>query len=298
MKQKITINSCIELSNNQLYILGTNEKKEIEGFYADKNMIPDYYLMRKGDNLIIEYDKKEEEGRTITSIEKWRISNMKERLIKIIDECITEQQKKVSELNAFLGKYELSEAGIKKAREKMVEELKQYIVGKVNEINRLFGEKIKQLDDEEQKEIERKNNSLEFQQIMHKKAGVLKLFDCAKLEGHVLKDYLKEFQNYPVAVELFRKVCINKENYATVIEHLPGDTRGERQDRMRNSQADTTACLEGLVKFDVRGNNTQIAMVKSCKSYIEHQAEDFSIPSEIVWGSMNNSNVQNKNTNS
>ena len=81
MKQKITINSCTELSNNRFYIIGTNEKKEIECFYGDKNTIPDYYLMRKGDNLIIEYDKKEEEGRTITSIEKWRISNMKERLI-------------------------------------------------------------------------------------------------------------------------------------------------------------------------------------------------------------------------
>jgi len=292
MKQKITINSCAELSNNRFYIIGTNEKKEIECFYGDKNTIPDYYLMCKGDNLIVEYDKKEKEGRTITSIEKWRISNMNERLVKIIDECIAEQQKKIRELNAFLGKYELSESGIKNAREKMAGELKKYIVGKIAEIHRLFDEKIKQLDDEEQREIEKRNNSLEFQQIMHKKASVLKLFDCAKLEGHLLKDYLKEFQNYPVAVELFRNVCINKDNYAAVIEHLPGDTRGERQNRMRNSQADTTACLEGLIEFDARGNNTQIAMLESCKSYIEHQAEDFSIPSEAVWSLMNNANVQ------
>jgi len=293
MKENIIIFSCTDLGNDRLHIVGKNEKKEIECFYTDKNMIPDYYLVCKGDKLIIEFDEKERGVKTIKGVEKWRISKMNERLIKIIDECIAERQKKISELNAFLGKYELSEAGIKNAREKMAEELKKYISGKVTEIQRLFEEKIKQLDDEEQREIEKKNNSLEFQQIMHKKAGILKLFDCAKIEGHVLENYLKEFQNYPVAVELFRSICINKENYAAVIEHLPGDTRGERQDRMKKSKADVTACLEGLVEFETRGNNSQIAMIESCKSYIEHQAEDFSIPSEVVWGSMNNANVQN-----
>ena len=64
-----------------------------------------------------EYDKKDKGIQTIINVEKW-ISNMKERLIKIIDECIAEQQKKIRELNAFLGKYELSESGIKNAREK------------------------------------------------------------------------------------------------------------------------------------------------------------------------------------
>ena len=155
------------------------------------------------------------------------------------------------------------------------------------------------MDEEERNEVEKKNNSLQFQQIMHEKAGVLKLLDCSKIEGHVLADYLKEFQNYPVAVELFRSCCVDKKNYAAVIGCLPDDTRGERQDRMRKTQVDTTVCLEGLVEFDTRGSNTQIAIVENCKDYINHQAEDFSIQSEIVWGSMNNSNVQNvKNTNS
>ena len=174
----------------------------------------------------------------------------------------------------------------------MAEGFKKYISGKVAEIQRLFDKKIKQLDDEEQREIEKKNNSLEFQQIMHKKAAILKLFDCAKIEGYVLEDYLKEFQNYPVAVELFRNICINKENCAAVIEHLPGDNRGERQNRMRKSKADTAACLEGLIEFETRGSISQIAMIESCKNYIKNQTEDFSIPSETVWSSMNNLNVQ------
>ena len=293
MKENIKIYSWQDLSNDRLHIVGTTEKNEIECFYTDKSMIPDYYLLRKGDNLIIEYDKKEKGVQTIISVEKWRISNMKERLIKIIDECIAEQQKRVSELNAFLGKYELSESGIKNAREKVAEEFKKYIAGKVAEIHRLFEEKIKQLDEEERSDVEKKNNSLQFQQIMHEKAGVLKLLDCSKIEGHVLADYLKEFQNYPVAVELFRSCCVDKTNYATVIGCLPEDTRGERQDRMRKAQADTTACLEGLAKFDTRGNNTQLAMIENCKEYIKHQAEDFSIPSETVWGTMKSSKVQN-----
>lgn len=64
------------------------------------------------------------------------------------------------------------------------------------------------MDEEERNEVEKKNNSLQFQQIMHEKAGVLKLLDCSKIEGHVLADYLKEFQNYPVAVELFRAAAL------------------------------------------------------------------------------------------
>lgn len=71
---------------------------------------------------------------------------------------------------------------------------------------------MKQLDEEERNEVEKKNNSLQFQQIMHEKAGVLKLLDCSKIEGHVLADYLKEFQNYPVAMELFRSCCVDKKN--------------------------------------------------------------------------------------
>lgn len=292
MKENIKIFSCTDLGNDRLHIVGTTEKNEIECFYTDKSMIPDYYLLRKGDNLIIEYDKKDKGVQTIINVEKWRISNMKERLIKIIDECIAERQKRVSELNAFLGKYELSESGIKNAREKVAEEFKKYIAGKVAEIDRLFEEKIKQLDEEERSDVEKKNNSLQFQQIMHEKAGVLKLLDCSKIEGHVLADYLKEFQNYPVAVELFRSCCVDKTNYATVIGCLPEDTRGERQDRMRKAQADTTACLEGLAKFDTRGNNTQLAMIENCKDYIKHQAEDFSMPSESVWSAVKNSKTQ------
>lgn len=293
MKENIKISSCTELGSDRIHIVGTTEKNEIECFYADKSMIPDYYLICKGDNLIIEYDKKERGIQTIISVEKWRITNMKERLIRIIDECIAEQQKRVSELNAFLDKYELSESGIKNACEKNVEEFKKYITGKNAEIHQLFEEKIRQLDDEERNDIEKKNNSLEFQQIMHEKARVLKMLDCSKIEGHVLTNYLKEFKDYPVAVELFRSCLVDKTNYASIFGCIPEDTRGERQDRMRKAQADITASLEGLVKFDTRGSITQIAMVDSCKDYISHQAEDFSIPREAVFSAMKRSKGQN-----
>lgn len=56
---------------------------------------------------------------------------MKERLIKIIDECIAEQQKKIRELNAFLGKYELSESGIKNAREMLSSKLNDAPFGRL-----------------------------------------------------------------------------------------------------------------------------------------------------------------------
>ena len=293
MKENIKISSCTESGSDRIHIVGTTEKNEIECFYADKSMIPDYYLICKGDNLIIEYDKKERGVQTIISVEKWRITNMKERLIRIIEECIAEQQKTVRELNAFLGKYELSESGIKNAHEKRTEELKKYIAGKVAEIRQLFEEKIKQLDEEERNDLEKKNNSLQFQQIMNEKAGVLKLLDCSKIDGNVLRDYLKEFKNYPVAVELFRSCCVDKTNYAAAIGCLPEDTRGERQERMRRTQADTTACLEGLVEFDTRGSNTQIVMVESCRDYIKYQEEDFSLPSEAVWGALKSSKAQN-----
>lgn len=214
---------------------------------------------------------------------------MKERLIKIIDECIEEQQKRIGELNAFLGKYELSDSGIENAREKASEELKKYIKKKVVEIHRLFEEKIKQLDEEESNDIEKKNNSLTFQQIMREKASVLKQLDCSKIEATVLADYMKEFKDYPIAIELFRSCCIDRKNYSKVIGCLPEDTRGERQERMRKSQADTIACLEGLAQFDTRGNNTQIAMIESCKDYIKHQTEDFSLSKETVWSTMKSS---------
>ncbi len=181
MKENIKISSCTDLGNDRLHIVGTTEKNEIEYFYTDKSMFSDYCLLRKEDNLIIEYNKKDKGVQTIINVEKWEISNMKERLIKIID-------------------------------------------GKVAEIRKLFEEKIKQLDEEERSDVEKKNNSLQFQQIMHEKAGVLKLLDCSKIEGYVLADYLKEFRNYPVAVELFRSCCVDKTNYTTVIGCLPEDT--------------------------------------------------------------------------
>lgn len=292
MKENIKISSCTDLGNDRLHIVGTTEKNEIECFYADKSIIRDYYLICKGDNLIIEYDKKEKGVQTIISLEKWRITNMKERVIRIIEECIAEQQKTIRDLNAFLGKYELSESGIKNARDKKAEELKKYIAGKVAEIRKLFEEKINQLDEEERKDLEKKNNSLQFQQIMNEKAGVLKQLDCSKIDGNVLRNYLKEFNNYPVAVELFRRCCVENANYSSIIGFLPEDTRGERQDRMRKTQADTTACLEGLAEFDTRGSNTQIAMINSCREYIDYQAEDFSIPSETVWSKIKSSKTQ------
>lgn len=81
-----------------------------------------------------------------------------------------------------MSKYELSESGIKNARKKAYKELKKYIAGKVTEIRQLFEEKIKQLDEEERSDIEKKNNSLDFQQLMHEKTVILNLLDCSKEE--------------------------------------------------------------------------------------------------------------------
>ena len=47
MKENIKISSCTELGSDRIHIVGTTEKNEIECFYADKSMIPDYYLICK-----------------------------------------------------------------------------------------------------------------------------------------------------------------------------------------------------------------------------------------------------------
>lgn len=291
MNEIIKITSLGKYENGQICLIGYTEKGELEVFYANRHIIGNM-LLGPGDTVKIEYTAEANKPKEIEKIKEWRIGNMKDQLIKIIDECIAEQRERIRELNAFLEKYELSESGIENAREKASAELQKYIAGKVTEINQLFGEKIKQLDDEEQNDIEKRNNSLEFQQIMHKKASVLKLLDCSKIEGNVLADYLKEFKNYPVAVELFRNCCADKENYLSIIAYLPEDTRGVRQNRMRETQISAAECLEGLTEFDTRGSNTQIAMIESCKDYINHQAEDFSIPSETVWSTMKSSKAQ------
>lgn len=288
MSAIIKITSLSKYEDGLTCLIGLTEKGELEVFYANRHIIENM-LLGPGDTVKIEYTAGANKPKEIEKITEWRIGNMKDQLIKIIDECIAEQQRRIRELNAFLEKYELSESGIENAREKASAELQKYIAGKVAEINQLFEKKIKQLDDEEQNDIEKKNNSLAFQQIMHEKASVLKLLDCSKIKGDVLADYLKEFENYPVAVELFRNCCTDKENYLSIVGFLPEDNRGKRQDRMRETQINVAECLEGLSKIDVRESNVQLAMVESCKNYIKHQAEDFSISSEEVWGEMGSS---------
>ena len=136
-----------------------------------------------------------------------------------------------------------------------------------------------------------------LQQIMHEKASDLKLPDCSKVEGDVLADYLKEFNNYPVAVEPFRNCCTDKENYLCIVVYLTEDTRRVRQNRMREVQNSAAKCLEGLARIDVRGNSTQPAIVESCKNYTKHQTEDFSISLEEVWGEMGSSKALTVNIN-
>ena len=291
MKDNIRITSCVELKENRLYIIGNNEKNEIKCFYADKNIIPNYFLIYKGDSLTVEYEERESGDPTITSVKKWSMKNMKDRINKIIDECVAMQQKAVKDLNAFLGKYELSDSGIENAQKRAAEELNNYIDEKKAEIHRIFDEKIDQIDEEEKKALEKKNNSLQFQQIMNEKARVLKMLDLSKVKGHILQDYLQEFQDYPIAVELFQNCCLDKSNRAIFIGVLPRDTRGERQGRMRDAEADIISCLENLKKFDARGNNTRISMIMSCKEYIKYQADDFSTCNEDVWRMMKEANV-------
>ncbi len=290
MKEVITITALSECRNGEVCIIGYTSEKELEVFYAKKDVVP--HLVYKGDMVAIEFEKLENEPKKVVRVEEWRIINVKERLIKIIDECIAENKRKTEELNNFLGRYELAESGIRKAKEKAAKELKEFIARKIKEIETIYDQAIEQLDDEEQRELERRNNSLEFQQLIREKAEILRKSDITKIDTNVLREYIKEFKNYPVAIVLLSSGHSGKEERVKILDCLPEDNRGERQNRMNNSRSDVIAAINGLVEFNERGNKTRISMVECCKDYINHQAEDFSIPSEAVWTAMNSSKTQ------
>lgn len=290
MKEVITITALSECGSNQVCLMGKTPKNEIEVFYVEKDVIS--HLVCQGDIVTIEFEKLENEPKKVVKVEEWRIINVKERLIKIIDECIAENKRKAEELNSLLGSYELSEAGIRKAKEKAGRELREFIARKIVEIEKIYDQAIEQLDAEEQRELERRNNSLEFQQLLREKAEILRRSDINEIDTDVMREYLKEFKNYPVAIALLISTHPGKEERVKILDCLPEDIRGERQKRMNNSRNDVTAALNGLVAFSEKGNNTRLSMVESCKDYINHQAEDFSIPSEAVWSAINSSKAQ------
>ena len=210
---------------------------------------------------------------------------MNKKLIKIIDECMEENQRKVRELNSLLEKYELSENGIKNAKEKASAELKQFIESRITEVEKLLEQAVEQLDAEEQKEIDRKNSSLEYQQLLSVKAGILWRIDISKVPADGLREYLKEFENYPIGIEILQNCAINNNSSTSleVVNILPDNNIGERQERMKKAKAEIISMLNEFLDFDVRRNVSLKAIADNCKEYLQYQTEDFSLPTEKVW---------------
>lgn len=91
MKGKIKITSLKLCDGNEreFCLIGYMESGELEVLYGKVSILQNLFI-GSGDTVNIEYIPEENKPKEIEKITKWRIGNMKEKLIKIIDECIME----------------------------------------------------------------------------------------------------------------------------------------------------------------------------------------------------------------
>lgn len=186
------------------YICGLTNEKNVDVFYYKKQLeesTPDFRFIDAGDCVEITYTTEEKKPKEITKIEKWSVNDMRNKIIKIINESIALADKTKKEYLEVCNKYSLTEEGKKDERNKAVERISGEMAQKTEEGLKLFNKRIEEINNEEQNRLNRKNASLEYQQMIVEKATVLEMIgDIKELPSEYLKQYLQEFENDPVAI--------------------------------------------------------------------------------------------------
>ena len=278
---------------------------EIEGrkwdtqiFWFDESFLtnfPDFKFISAGDWVQITYKKEnvkksftdeKEERKKILSIEKWRVNDMRNRIIKILKDAMELSDKTKTEYGAICNKYSLTSEGKTEQRQKAMNKIAGEMARKTEEGLKLFDKRIEDINQEEQKELERKNASLEYQQMITEKATVLEMIsDTEEVPHEYLKQYLQEFENDPVAI-LVMQSCVKGANLE-ILAAIPQNNLGMRQEALRQLKDEFKESMILLGQIDDVNDISKNTVIENYISYLEKQNDDFSIPAEEIWEAIN-----------
>lgn len=278
---------------------------EIEGrkwdtqiFWFDESFLtnfPDFKFISAGDWVQITYKEEnvkksftdeKEERKKILSIENWRVTDMKNKIIKILKEAIELSDKTRKEYAAICNKYSLTKEGKADQREKAINKIAVEMARKTEEGLRLFDKRIEDINQEEQKELDRKNASLEYQQMITEKAAVLEMIsNLEEVPYEYLKQYLQEFENDPVAI-LVMQSCVKGANLE-ILAAIPQNNLGMRQEALRQLKDEFKESMILLGQIDDVNDISKNTVIENYISYLKNQNDDFSIPAEEIWDAIN-----------
>ena len=292
-KENVKVKSVRRESN---FLCGEIEgrKWDTQIFWFDESFLtnfPDFKFISAGDWVQITYKEEnvkksftdeKEERKKILSIENWRVSDMRNRIIKILKDAMELSDKTTKEYVAICNKYSLTSEGKTEQRQKAINKIAGEMARKTEEGLRLFDKRIEDINQEEQKELDRKNASLEYQQMITEKATVLEMISNLEEVPHeYLKQYLQEFENDPVAILVMHSCA--KGAGLEVIAALPHNNLGTRQKILRQLKDDFEEAMKNLNLIDDVNNLSNHAIAEDYLSYLEYQNDDFSIPRDEVW---------------
>ena len=232
------------------------------------------------------FTDEKEERKKILSIENWRVTDMKNKIIKILKEAIELSDKTRKEYAAICNKYSLTKEGKADQREKAINKIAVEMARKTEEGLRLFDKRIEDINQEEQKELDRKNASLEYQQMITEKAAVLEMINnLEEVPYEYLKQYLQEFENDPVAI-LVMQSCVKGANLE-ILAAIPQNNLGMRQEALRQLKDEFKESMILLGQIDDVNDISKNTVIENYISYLENQNDDFSIPAEEIWDAIN-----------
>lgn len=218
---------------------------------------------------------------------------MKQKIIRILQECMIAAQQARERYAQIEGNADLSPEGMERQLQAVRDELSASMTAGITEIKRLLTEKIEEIDREEAKAFAEKNSDLAFQQRIIAKANILKDIDLAKIPTAALEAYLEEFKNYPFAAEYFRTYCHSGRMESDMaLNMIMRDNTGERQKTIKHFMNNVEAALTESART-TRGDSSTEAFLRNRIAYIEAQSEDFSLDDSTVAEKMGDAVYEN-----
>ena len=300
MKQKKENVKVKSVRRESKFLCGEIEgrKWDTQIFWFDESFLtnfPDFKFISAGDWVQITYKEEnvkksftdeKEERKKILSIENWRVSDMRNRIIKILKDAIELSDKTRKDYATICNKYSLTREGKTEQRQKAINKIAGEMARKTEEGLKLFDKRIEDINQEEQKELDRKNASLEYQQMITEKASVLEMIsNLEEIPYEYWKRYLQEFENDPVAILVMQSST--KGAGLNALAAIPQNNLGMRQKKLTQLRDEFEDVMKILSLIDDVNDLSKRATVEPYISYLENQNDDFSIPEEEVWAAMN-----------
>lgn len=301
MKQKKENVKVKSVRRESKFLCGEIEgrKWDTQIFWFDESFLtnfPNFKFISAGDWVQITYKEEnvkksftdeKEERKKILSIENWRVSDMRNRIIKILKDAIELSDKTRKDYATICNKYSLTREGKETERLKAVNKIAGEMARKTEEGLTLFDKKIEEISREEQKELNEKNTSLQYQQMITEKAMTLETLgeNIEKIPAEYLRQYLQEFANDPVALMVMESSMKGLGMKAFGI--LPPNNLGARQKILTQAKGSFETAMENLALIDDAHDMSKSAATNNFLTFLECENDDFSKPMEEVWNEVN-----------